>query len=200
MPTPPEIQAGQIIIYHMANIITFTQLTAHDYITGEKRGMYVGRKRADEFAVGERWSYEYEGETATNIGSQICVKHARKYVYFAHRLLDAGNPSRITKVPKTRMITYSIGLDTFEIVAPWSRALVAPAPVLPAPVAPAPVEVKPTTDTCPVCLTDYDLKDMAETVCHHNFCDACAMKLYRTGQTACPMCRTALQFKMGTRV
>lgn len=201
MPTRPKTQAERIIINHMANIMPIFQLEAHDYVTGEKRVMYVGSRPASEFAVGERWSYEYEGETARNITSQVCVKHARKYVYFAHRLQDATNARDITKVLKTRMLTYSLGQPAFQTVAPSPPApLSRHALVAVAPVAPAPVEVKPTSDTCSVCLTDYDLKDMAETVCHHNFCDACAMKLLRTRQTACPMCRTALQFKMETRV
>jgi len=205
MPTPPKTQTDRIIIDHMALIMHTTSLESHDYITGEKRGLYVGRKPAGEFTVGERWYYEYEGETARSISSKLCVKHARKYVYFAQRMEDAGNPSRVTKVDKTRVIEYSLGHAVFQIEPPRAPAPltrhepVAVAPVAVAPVAVAPPVAQPTSDTCPVCLTDYDLKDMAETACHHNFCDACAMKLLRTGQASCPMCRTALQFLVGAR-
>ena len=199
------------------------QLVSHDYVTGAKQGLNVGRKPASQFALGERWSYEYQSETYQSVTSKVCVKHATKYVYFAFRMEDVAFASRITKVAKTELLAYSLGQEPYVIVEPrprynparvvseaeqaatWDRidamivarmAVVAPAPVAPAP---APVVAQPTSDTCPVCLTDYDIKDMAETVCHHNFCDACAMKLYRTGATACPMCRAALRFRIGAR-
>jgi len=188
------------------------QLESHDYITGEKLGMYVGRKAASNFALGERWFYEYTGETSKRITSKVCVKHARKYVYFAHCFEDAAFASRVTMVDKAELVAYSLGHATFVIVARAPQYAVAPvvprletgnAQMLRVAVAPeaiAPVVAQPTSDTCPVCLTDYDIKDMAETACHHNFCDACAMKLYRMGTTACPMCRSALSFKVGARV
>ena len=92
----------------MAHIMPASQLEAHDYVNGEKMVLSVGSKPASEFAVGEKWTYEYETETARIITSQICVKQARKYVYFAHRLQDATHARDITKVLKTRMLTYSL--------------------------------------------------------------------------------------------
>jgi len=201
MPTRLEIQVDRIIIDHMAQINPITQLVSHDYISDIIGIMNVGRRPAGEFALGERWYFEHHGETAQNICWKVCVKHARKYVYFARSLADGAFANRITKVDKTKLIGYSLGQPMVFAQrrpgAPGAGSVeVPPAPVAPA----APAVAQPTSDTCSVCLTDYDLKDMAETVCRHNFCDACAMKLYRTGVTACPMCRTALQFKIGARV